>query len=152
MAVEQKQVAFLRHDRGELVHDATRDAREFMLRALAEQRLLDRIEHAAGDGFEQRRGGDLQRRAAGKPATERDIGINQRVEAVEGRAQPLEAGDYAARVIRPRRFATLDGPGQINDGFTLRRRAAGVMSRCPCGAAAMTVRRSMAIGSTKPSL
>jgi hypothetical protein len=50
------------HHGNELVHDAARDARKFVLGFLAEQRLLDGINFFAGRGFKQSRGADFQAR------------------------------------------------------------------------------------------
>ena len=71
-AIEQQQMVFAAHDGNELVHDAAGDAGKFVLGFLAEQRLFDRVHFFAGDGFQQGGRADFERRAAGKPAAQRD--------------------------------------------------------------------------------
>ena len=71
-AIEEQEMIFAAHDGNELIHDAAGDTGKFVLGLLAEQRLLDRLQLFAGDGFKQRRGADFEGRAAGKPAAERN--------------------------------------------------------------------------------
>ena len=85
----------------ELVHDAARHAGEFVLGLLAEQRLFHRIEFLAGDGFQQRGGGDFQRGAAGKSAAQRHGGMQPARRAAGIEAARQKAGDDAARIICP---------------------------------------------------
>ena len=77
----KQDMVFPAHDGNELVHDAARHSGKFVLGLLAKQRLFDRIEFFAGDGFEQRGGGDFQGGAAGQTAAQRHGRMNQRVEA-----------------------------------------------------------------------
>ena len=55
----------------------------------------------AGHRFEQRGGGDFERRAAGEPAAERHVGADHRPKAARPHAARQTAGDHAGHVVRP---------------------------------------------------
>jgi hypothetical protein len=113
-AIEQQEMVFAPHDGNELVHDAARNTGKFMLGLLTQQRLFNGIHFFAGDGFQQRRGADLERGTAGKSAAQRHGRMQQHVQPAGIDATREAAGNDAARIISPLRRTGFEGRGQIN--------------------------------------
>jgi hypothetical protein len=113
-AVKQKQMPFAAHDGNELVHDAARHAGKFVFGLLAQESLLDRVQFLSRDGFEQSRGGDFQRGAAGQAAAQRHGRVQQHVQSAGVEAARRETGDDAARVIAPPQRTGCNGLGGID--------------------------------------
>ena len=113
-AVDQQRPRLVTQHRDELVHDPARDPRVVVLRLPAEARLLGRVQPGAERGLQQRRGRDLERGAARQPAAQRHVRDHQRVERRRDQAARPEAGDDAARVVRPARLAGDGRGGQRN--------------------------------------
>ena len=134
-AIQQQQVVLLAHHGDELVHDAARHPGVVVLGLLAEQRLVHRVELLARDGFQQGRGGDFQRRAAGQPAAQRNRGVNQarqsRLASPRGPGSPRSP--RPGNSTTPPSAAGFTRLAQIKADRAVARRGAQLNLRCPVG-------------------